>query len=310
MKILIKFILSFLFCFALNTYAQEARNFKELQYQEVKWIQPPSISISNDELQGYDRNVVIAAETNISGKITAVKLMQSSGINSIDLKLLTAVRNARFSPYQENGILYPVRFVQPFQLEVSREPEFKVYPEIKVNNEDLYGQNRSVSLSTEADVNGSITRVEIQKSSGFIKLDNFVLDEFRKNAKFYPLNINGEPYPIRKTVTYNFPLSSTSSEAETYKKFPESFKVYWLKAPSLTISGTELAGKNRLVLLNIKADEWGVITEVVLTRSSGLAELDEKSMNAVKLAKLKPYKINGKHVRFNVTLPLIFSLKN
>ncbi|NUG02907.1 hypothetical protein HUN26_18840, partial [Acinetobacter oleivorans] len=98
MKILIKFILSFLFCFALNTYAQEARNFKELQYQEVKWIQPPSISISNDELQGYDRNVVIASETNISGKIIAVKLMQSSGINSIDLKLLTAVRNARFSP--------------------------------------------------------------------------------------------------------------------------------------------------------------------------------------------------------------------
>lgn len=218
MKILIKFILSFLFCFALNTYAQEARNFKELQYQEVKWIQPPSISISNDELQGYDRNVVIAAETNISGKITAVKLMQSSGINSIDLKLLTAVRNARFSPYQENGILYPVRFVQPFQLEVSREPEFKVYPEIKVNNEDLYGQNRSVSLSTEADVNGTITRVEIQKSSGFIKLDNFVLDEFRKNAKFYPLNVNGKPYPIRKNITYNFLSSIISSEAERYKK--------------------------------------------------------------------------------------------
>ncbi len=46
------------------------------------------------------------------------------------------------------------------------------------------------------------------------------------------------------------------------------------------------------MLLEVKADEWGVITEVVLTRSSGLAELDEKSINAVKLAKLKPYKIN------------------
>ncbi|AZC00611.1 hypothetical protein DKE52_010470 [Acinetobacter pittii] len=58
------------------------------------------------------------------------------------------------------------------------------------------------------------------------------------------------------------------------------------------MSGAELAGRNRLVLLEVKADEWGVITEVVLTRSSGLAELDEKSINAVKLAKLKPYKIN------------------
>jgi len=96
----------------------------------------------------------------------------------------------------------------------------------------------------------------------------------------------------------------------SYYKVPESFKVYWLKAPSLTISGAELAGRNRLVLLDVKADEWGVITEVVLTQSSGLAELDEKSMNAVKLAKLKPYKINGKHVRFDVTLPLLFTLEN
>ncbi|AZC00613.1 energy transducer TonB [Acinetobacter pittii] len=98
MKILIKFILSFLFCFELNTYAQKPESFKDLQYQKVKWIKSPSISISNDELQGYDRNVVIAAETNISGKITAVKLLQSSGIKSLDLKLIIAVENARFSP--------------------------------------------------------------------------------------------------------------------------------------------------------------------------------------------------------------------
>jgi TonB family protein len=64
------------------------------------------------------------------------------------------------------------------------------------------------------------------------------------------------------------------------------------------------------VLLDVKANEFGVITEIVLTRSSGLAELDEKSINAVKLAKLKSYKINGKHVRFDVTLPLLFTLEN
>lgn len=131
MKTLIKFILSFLFCFELNTYAQKPESFKDLQYQKVEWIKSPSISISNDELQGYDRNIVIAAETNISGKITAVKLIQSSGIRSLDLKLINAVENARFSPYQENGVFYPVRFVQPFELQASREPEFEVYPEIK-----------------------------------------------------------------------------------------------------------------------------------------------------------------------------------
>lgn len=275
MKILIKFILSFLFYFALNTYAQEAGNFRELRYQKVKWIQPPSISISNDELQGYDRNVVIAAETNISGKITAIKLMQSSGINSIDLKLITAVENARFSPYQENGVFYPVRFVQPFHLEASREPEFEVYPEIKVNDEDLYGQNRSVSIFTEADVNGILTRSEIQKSSGLIKLDNFVLDEFRERAKFFPLNVNGKPYPIRKTVAYNFPSSITSSEAERYKKEYQLkiFKAWDVPPNSAGTSArvrvllTDKGEVNQIIFLNEVSKEFKLSIERAIKKS-------------------------------------------
>ncbi|MGU3310471.1 energy transducer TonB [Acinetobacter sp. M5A5_2a] len=275
MKILIKFILSFLFYFALNTYAQEAENFRELQYQKVKWIQPPSISISNDELQGYDRNVVIAAETNISGKITAIKLMQSSGINSIDLKLITAVENARFSPYQENGVFYPVRFVQPFHLEASREPEFEVYPEIKVNDEDLYGQNRSVSIFTEADVNGTLTRSEIQKSSGLIKLDNFVLDEFRERAKFFPLNVNGKAYPIRKTVAYNFPSSITSSEAERYKKEYQLkiFKAWDVPPNSAGTSArvrvllTDKGEVNQIIFLNEVSKEFKLSIERAIKKS-------------------------------------------
>lgn len=275
MKILIKFILSFLFYFALNTYAQEAGNFRELQYQKVKWIQPPSIRISNDELQGYDRNVVIAAETNISGKITAIKLMQSSGINSIDLKLITAVENARFSPYQENGVFYPVRFVQPFHLEASREPEFEVYPEIKVNDEDLYGQNRSVSIFTEADVNGILTRSEIQKSSGLIKLDNFVLDEFRERAKFFPLNVNGKPYPIRKTVAYNFPSSITSSEAERYKK-EYQLKIFkaWDVPPNsagtiarVRVLLTDKGEVNQIIFLNEVSKEFKLSIERAIKKS-------------------------------------------
>lgn len=275
MKILIKFILSFLFCFALNVYAQNTTNTKELPYQKVKWIQPPSIRISNNDLQGYDRNVVIAAETNIGGKITAVKLLQSSGIKSLDLKLITAVENARFSPYQENGVFYPVRFVQPFHLEASREPELEVYPEIKVNDEDLHGQNRSVSIFTEADVNGTLTRAEIQKSSGLIKLDNFVLDEFRERAKFFPLNVNGKPYPIRKTVAYNFPSSITSSEAERYKKEYQLkiFKAWDVPPNSAGTSArvrvllTDKGEVNQIIFLNEVSKEFKLSIERAIKKS-------------------------------------------
>lgn len=277
MKILIKFILSFLFCFELNTYAQKPESFKDLQYQKVKWIKSPSISISNNELQGYDRNIVIAAETNISGKITAVKLLQSSGIRSLDLKLINAVENARFSPYQENGIFYPVRFVQPFELQVSREPEFEVYPEIKVNNENLNGKNRSVSIFTEANVNGTIIRAEIQKSSGLMKLDNFVLDEFRKGAKFFPLNVNGKPYPIRKTITYYFPLSTfSSSDAEKYKK---SYQLKILKAwnvppnsqgtsASVKVLLTDNGEIDQIVFLNEVSKEFKLSIEQAIKKST------------------------------------------
>ncbi len=275
MKILIKFILSFLFCFALNVYAQNTTNTKELPYQKVKWIQPSSIRISNNDLQGYDRNVVIAAETNIRGKITAVKLLQSSGIKSLDLKLITAVENARFSPYQENGVFYPVRFVQPFHLEAAKEPEFEVYPEIKVNDEDLHGQNRSVSIFTEADVSGTLTRAEIQKSSGLIKLDNFVLDEFRERAKFFPLNVNEKPYPIRKTVAYNFPSSITSSEAERYKKEYQLkiFKAWDVPPNSAGTSArvrvllTDKGEVNQIIFLNEVSKEFKLSIERAIKKS-------------------------------------------
>lgn len=264
-----------MFCFALNVYAQNTTNTKELPYQKVKWIQPPSIRISNNDLQGYDRNVVIAAETNIGGKITAVKLLQSSGIKSLDLKLITGVENARFSPYQENGVFYPVRFVQPFHLEASREPELEVYPEIKVNDEDLHGQNRSVSIFTEADVNGTLTRAEIQKSSGLIKLDNFVLDEFRERAKFFPLNVNGKPYPIRKTVAYNFPSSITSSEAERYKKEYQLkiFKAWDVPPNSAGTSArvrvllTDKGEVNQIIFLNEVSKEFKLSIERAIKKS-------------------------------------------
>ncbi|WP_144730345.1 energy transducer TonB [Acinetobacter oleivorans] len=122
--------------------------------------------------------------------------------------------------------------------------------------------------------------------------------------------VNSPVKSLNRNLEPNVRAQPNFDSKNSYYKVPESFKVYWLKAPSLTISGAELVGRNRLVLLDVKADEWGVITEVVLTRSSGLAELDEKAINAVKLAKLKPYKINGKHVRFDVTLPLLFTLDN
>ncbi|MDA3556680.1 TonB family protein [Acinetobacter sp. AOR15_HL] len=200
MKILLKVLLSLSFCFALNVYASDPNNLVEIMPPNLHWKQIPKINISDQELQGYDREVVVGFLANEKGKVVDTTIIKSSGIESLDKKSLKAMKNASFYPYQENGFYVGFYGKQPFNFDVSRKPIFEVFPEIKVNKDDLKGQIRYMSIYSEADDNGNITVAKIQKSTGLQELDNFVLDEFRKKAKFFPLIINGKSYPISDTT--------------------------------------------------------------------------------------------------------------
>ncbi|ENQ2544058.1 TonB family protein, partial [Acinetobacter baumannii] len=50
------------------------------------------------------------------GKITNVRVTRSSSIPSLDDKVVRAVRSAKFKPYMENGVAYPIKAEQPFDL--------------------------------------------------------------------------------------------------------------------------------------------------------------------------------------------------
>lgn len=67
---------------------------------------------------------------------------------------------------------------------------------------DLQGRDRTVIVYAEADDNGEVTKAVIKFSSGLKELDNYVLSEYRRQAKFKPLTINGKPYPITKTEQF------------------------------------------------------------------------------------------------------------
>ena len=114
------------------------------------------------------------------------------------------MKKASFILYQEKAIYYPIRFLQPFSLEAFRKPKFKVFPKIKGNRSDLKVETRYISIYSEADDVGNLTLAKIQSSCGLQELDEFVVEEFRKQAKFYPLIINGKPYPISDTTNYIF----------------------------------------------------------------------------------------------------------
>lgn len=82
----------------------------------VQWSRSPRPSYTNRDLQGETRSIVVMIEADESGKITNARITRSSGIPALDEKILRSVRSARFKPYKENGVAYPIRAEQPFDL--------------------------------------------------------------------------------------------------------------------------------------------------------------------------------------------------
>ena len=82
----------------------------------VQWSRSPKPTYSNRDLQGETRSVVVRIEANEKGVITDAQITRSSGIPTLDQKILRAVRSAKFKPYKENGVAYPIRAEQPFEL--------------------------------------------------------------------------------------------------------------------------------------------------------------------------------------------------
>ncbi|HEM8242531.1 TPA: energy transducer TonB [Acinetobacter baumannii] len=199
-------IIIFLSCFSFSfgTYASDSDDYIKEMPPNLKWKELPKINIIDGDLEGYDRVITISADANERGIITRAKIIKSSGIDKLDNKILIAIKKASFYPYQENGIYYPIRFTQPMDLKLSRKPKFKNFPKVIVNKRYLKGQERKITIYSEADKNGNLTVAKIQKSSGVPELDSYVLEEFRKKAQFYPLIVNGSPFPIRDVSHYIF----------------------------------------------------------------------------------------------------------
>lgn len=58
------------------------------------------------------------------------------------------------------------------------------------------GVERDITIYSEANQQGKVTTARIVKSSGIPELDTKVIKQFKEQTEFYPLNINGKPYPI------------------------------------------------------------------------------------------------------------------
>jgi periplasmic protein TonB len=82
----------------------------------VQWSRSPKLSVTAKDLDNQTRSVMVMIEADEKGKITNVRITRSSGLPNLDEKVLRAVRSAKFKPYMENGVAYPIRAEQPFDL--------------------------------------------------------------------------------------------------------------------------------------------------------------------------------------------------
>ena len=99
---------------------QEARNTpRNLTQGQISWVRSPKPAYTNRDLQGADRTVVVSITADAAGKVTDVRVIRSSGIPALDQKVVRAVQNAKFRPYKENGVAYPFKAEQPFELKLN-----------------------------------------------------------------------------------------------------------------------------------------------------------------------------------------------
>lgn len=85
----------------------------------VSYIRQPRLEISDSELKGESRVVRLRISISTIGKVEDVQVVSSSGLTSLDQKVVRAIKKATFTPHRVNGVPVPVYTIQPFELNPS-----------------------------------------------------------------------------------------------------------------------------------------------------------------------------------------------
>lgn len=81
----------------------------------IQWSRSPRVTVSSKDLENQTCSISIYIEADEKGKVTVARVTKSSGLQNLDEKVLRAVRGAKFKPYMENGVAYPIKTEQPFE---------------------------------------------------------------------------------------------------------------------------------------------------------------------------------------------------
>ena len=198
--------------FAETNNSQIPVKYKYLSAQQfnngVSWSKQPYVRFRDSELRGQDRKMMVRISADTSGKITSAVIEQSSGLGSLDQKILNAIKNAKFRPYKENGVALPFTVSQPFNLlsdqyQVTKsnqvEPEFctlsfdsknwnaqylkqetkfqyQVQPQsFTIKTASIGSSKKVIDFSFQLSRKNTLSDITLLKSSGVAEIDHQVL---------------------------------------------------------------------------------------------------------------------------------------
>jgi TonB family protein len=177
------------------------------------WLVKPYISYQNLDLQGKNRYLTLQITRDPKGFIDAIEILQSTGIQHLDEKIIGQVKDARLDPKTTpKQLTVPLSLSTQFNQQQSRKVKLKDdmpidevnkiwrhFPQIQYTQNDLDGQTRHLSFSLSFNAAGNLAKSTLTQSSGNSQLD----------AKIYNQIKTATLYSQHAPVTLNIPLVLT-----------------------------------------------------------------------------------------------------
>ena len=185
---------------AQTSSAQQAA---ELTRDSAQWRIAPRIRIQPCDLENQNRKLDLQITANPQGKVTDVKVLESTGVDHLDQKIIKTVYASRFRPTgetftvsqafalnftgQPTALCRPVKqqntCVYLFETKILGEQilkhktpfQYKEVPKFFIHKDELKGESREIHFSFKLTNKDQISNIKINKSSGLNHLDQQVI---------------------------------------------------------------------------------------------------------------------------------------
>ena len=174
------------------------------------------------------------------------------------------------------------------------------FPQVKYQSSELKDQERTAIIRVKANGDGKVIAAEVKESSGIRALDQKLVDAVEK-AKVKPTVKNGKAITLVGYQTFTLTVENASDRPKQSKQCTYSFAsknwnkqekdksvaFHYAKQPQLAIDESVLKFQDRTVKFKFKVNKQGDVTQVKLTKLSGVNVLDQQVASAVEKAKVE-----------------------